>query len=122
MKTMLRGITIEIDTCDLDLLVERHWYLNSRKQFEYTQYLEGRRYSKLLHRMVLERVLRRHLKSGEKVEFINGDKRDYRRANLRIENQNRPKRNTGRVSAAGLRGVSLYKGPVGILKVVRPIQ
>jgi len=74
-----RGMTTVIDKCDADL-AEFNWCVAGRADTA-ARKLDGKH--EYLHRVILARMTSLNIK-GKHAVHINGDKRDNRRANLRL--------------------------------------
>ena len=104
---------MKISKEDNDILQSRSWQSVKTSKHTYSSYLKARIHGKTtyLHRLVMERVLSRKLKTSERIDHINGDGTDNRRENLRMCTQgqnlaNQPKRKNG---TSKYKGVSLTK-------------
>lgn len=97
--TLKGGEVALVDEEDLPLIGDRRWYLGGGYALAWSR---GRGDTVLMHRLIIG------AKKGQRVDHINGDRLDNRRANLRICNAsqnaaNNPKPN--RDNASGVRGV-----------------
>lgn len=105
---LTQGYTTIIDAADGDL-AQRCWHVEQYGSCFYARHTgprsSGRKKTRL-HRVVMERILGRPLRSSENVDHINGDSLDNRRANLRLATPTENARNARR-SAANTSG---YKG------------
>lgn len=97
----------QIDPCDFELVVSRHWYAVKRSQGRAeTVYAESaKRPQTHMHRLILGGLC-----AGMVVDHINGDGLDNRRSNLRVCTQRENSRN--RRAVHGYRGVS-WKADIG---------
>lgn len=105
---LTKGHTATVDDIDADLATHK-WQVTGGR----TTYAGHRRSGKfrLMHRMVVERILQRPLLDSEKCDHINGNSLDNRRANLRLVTlqENAMNRRLGNRSTTGFKGVSFKK-------------
>lgn len=108
--SLTRGYRALIDDVDADLAQSR-WYADVRgDNLIYVRAGMGprkRRTTRLLHRVILERILGRALAKGEFTDHINGNTLDNTRANLRpaTRAQNNANIRTKRTNQCGYKGV-----------------
>lgn len=112
--TLTQNKKTVIDEVDADLAEQVKWFAHRRRDGPNQRWyalgntrIKGKRRSILLHRLIMERILGRFLKTGEHVDHINHDGLDNRRQNLRIANTQENNYN----SRKGTNGkTSIYKG------------
>jgi HNH endonuclease len=94
---LTRGKNAIIDVIDRDL-AGRSWYAVPGHQSigNYTFYAARRKGNKsvTLHRVILERILGRHLRDGEECDHIDGNGLNNRRYNLRLVDHRKNIRNS----------------------------
>lgn len=109
-------ITI-IDDIDADLKDGRNWLcsINHRNgnYYAYRRDLGKRkdpRVLRYLHRIIIERMIGRKIRSNECVDHKNGDSLDNRRCNLRIASRSQNQSNIRKIrSKTGFKGVVKYR-------------
>lgn len=74
---------IKISPVDYDLLKE-DWKINDRGYVTRSKYKSFPDSPRLMHRLIMERILDKKLMPKDICDHINGDKKDNRRENLRI--------------------------------------
>ncbi len=94
---LTRGKQAIIDVTDIDL-AGRSWHAvpGHRSIRNYTFYAARRKGSRriTLHRVILERILGRKLRTGEECDHIDGNGLNNRRCNLRLVDHRRNIRNS----------------------------
>src|SRR5574343_232330 len=112
-----RGKFTCVDDSEQDLLSGRGWLASKNRTkkpnfYAYQRELGARkdpRRLRYLHRIIMQRILNRKLKSTEQVDHINGDTLDNRRKNLRICNRHQNQSNIRKIrSKTGFKGVVKY--------------
>lgn len=114
LKKGLQGI---ISMVDLELLINRRWYAhidhtygtaNTHRIETMVLVAPNKQETRILHRVIMSRVLGRELTSDEHVDHINGNPLDNRRENLRIASPRDNNYNKGLYSnnTSGYKGVS----------------
>ena len=104
---LTRGKSALIDFADADLIYQK-W---SCSTFGYAIRHKDKGMC-WMHRVILERMLKRPLQAGELCDHINGQPLDNRRSNLRLASCTENVRNsrTGKNNASGYKGVHFHKG------------
>jgi hypothetical protein len=104
-----------LDDCDRDLVV-RPWHLHrsASNDLQYAAYSiteNGVTQMVLLHRVIVERMLNRPLRSGEEVDHRDGDGLNNRRANLRAcsHGENMFNQRKARTNTSGYKGVYWHR-------------
>lgn len=103
---LTQGYVALVDPCDMDLL-DYKWYvlIPRSSQTVYAVHTVTRKKKILLHRIILERVLKRPLSDGEETDHVNGSGLDNRRSNLRLATRGQNCRNVSKKKGrSGLRG------------------
>ena len=105
--TLPTGETVQFDEEDRPLVEGHRWFL-SGGYARATAYVEGRKRTVTMHRLILEAG------TGQQVDHVNRDKLDNRRANLRLADPSQQKGNTAayRTNRSGYKGVSFHR-PTG---------
>jgi hypothetical protein len=101
---LTKGYVAIVDEQDADLALRRWHYLSLYAG--YHERISGKHVAFLMHRIILERSLKRKLLKYEKCDHINGNHLDNRRCNLRIANHTQNMRN----SKIRVNNTSGYKG------------
>ena len=111
---LTRGLVALIDAEDAERILSRKWFAatttttNGRPKFYAHSYRKGAGGVDILHRIILEPA------KDERVDHINGDGLDCRRANLRVAT--RRQNNLSRPQAITNSGLRPYKGVVANVK------
>lgn len=107
----LDGGTIFYDVEDSADIEQHHWYVvqDGNKKYAYANVRVGSRATTMkMHRLVLGAAV------GERVDHVNGDGLDNRRANLRLATAAQNQRNSGsRAGSSRFKGVYWHVGPGG---------
>lgn len=110
---LAKSKTAKVDVVDMDL-TKYNWYPFKNKGLQHLEYalcsskIIG---TKRMHRIIMERILCRHLKEEEVVDHINGNGLDNRRNNLRIAKQRENAANTRKSPTfRGEKMLSKFKG------------
>jgi hypothetical protein len=84
------------------------WHVQVQKTGTYAKRVTGTVNTRMLHTVVLERILGRELERHELADHINGDGLDNRRNNLRVatKSQNMQNKRIGSNNTSGYKGVS----------------
>lgn len=113
IRFMVKGYECFVDEVDVDLL-DCLWHLHARKNRS-TIYLRATlSISKkvLIHRLIMSRVLGRHLQRDEQVDHRDGNGLNNSRSNLRIatQSQNNGNRGVQNNNRLGVKGVRAQRG------------
>jgi len=107
---LTKGYTAIVDDCDGDL-AEFNWCAFQRKDVANvyamrTVYIDGKKSTQLMHRVILSRMLERELVRSELVDHERGIGLNNCRSNIRLATCKQNMRNRNKTS----NGTSLYKG------------
>lgn len=108
--TLPTGEIVYFDEEDADLLA--YSWCNNGSGYAYRKLpAPNWRRSSYMHREVMERMLGRELKKGERVDHIHNNTFDNRRSELRLATHSQNKRNTLKSArnTSGYKGVSWHK-------------
>jgi hypothetical protein len=108
------NMVTKVDLNDADLgNVSWNTAISGKKRYVIrTIFIDGKKTTERMHRVILERKLERKLKRGEQVDHINHDGFDNRRSNLRLATgaQNQHNKRLQANSTSGYKGVNWHKG------------
>jgi hypothetical protein len=108
---LTKGLTTIVDDDDAEL-AELKWSAAVRKTTQYAQYGASSKKTRLLHRVIMERIQGRELERREVVDHIDHNGLNNTRSNLRLVTQRENMANSRlfRNNTSGFRGVSWYTG------------